>query len=616
MAADLELPIYLFHQGTACRAYELLGCHFTEKEGRPGCMFRVWAPNARAVHVTGSFDDWQVGHGMERVTGQGLWEVFVPGVDEFDLYRFRITGPDGQVFFKTDPYGYHMETRPATASKAIRLDGYQWNDRKWMETRAQVAPYDRPVNIYEMHPGSWRRYADGNFFDYEKLADELLPYVLEMGYTHIELMPVMEHPYDGSWGYQVMGYFAPTSRYGTPEGFMAFVDAAHQAGIGVILDWVPGHFPKNSDGLARFDGGPCYEYQDPLKREHEEWGTLIFDWGRNEVRSFLISNAVFWFDRYHVDGLRVDAVASMLYLDYGRHGKGYRPNIHGGRENLEAVAFLRDLNTAVFREFPNVLMIAEESTAWPLVTSPADTGGLGFNFKWNMGWMNDTLAYMQTDPLFRRGRHEALTFPMAYAFSENYILPLSHDEVVHGKGSLLGRMPGSYEEKFAGLRAYLAFMMAHPGKKLLFMGGEFGQFAEWNHEKELDWSLLTYPSHKGMQAFTAALNHFYKETPAFWELEQSWDGFRWIDADDRDRNLAAFVRTDRSGGTVLVVSNFSAVPVEGYTVRALGEGELVVAFDTDDPVFFGEGRNQTTQREDDRIRFDLPPLSTRYFTWR
>ena len=497
MDRELEMPVYLFHQGTAAKAYELMGAHQSAQNGEVGYIFRVWAPKAGSIAVMGDFNHWNsTEYLMERITPQGIWQIFIPGIDEYTSYKYMIEDAQGNHSAKADPYGFHMETRPGTASKTFNLDRYVWKDVKWRSGRTAKPPYSAPMNIYEVHLGSWRKYQDGNYFDYDKLSEELIPYIVEMGYTHLELMPVSEYPFDGSWGYQVMGYYAPTSRYGSPEGFMSFIDACHLAGISVILDWVPGHFPKDGSGLYRFDGSNCYEYDDPWKNEHKEWGTRVFDWGKNEVRSFLISNAMFWMDKYHIDGLRVDAVASMLYLDYGRKDGQWRPNINGGRENLEAVSFLKDLNKTIFGFYPDALMIAEESTAWPMVTKPVHTGGLGFNFKWNMGWMNDTLRYMRTDPLFRKGAHNNLTFSLTYFFSENFILPLSHDEVVHGKGSLINKMPGPYETKFANLRAYLSYMMAHPGKKLLFMGGELAQFSEWDYKKELDWNLLDYEMHK------------------------------------------------------------------------------------------------------------------------
>ncbi|HWQ79649.1 MAG TPA: 1,4-alpha-glucan branching protein GlgB [Anaerovoracaceae bacterium] len=579
MDKDLEIPVYLFHQGTAEKAYELMGAHPAAQKGKEGWIFRVWAPNAKKVSVMGDFNQWNSAEfPMERLTAQGIWQVFIPGVKEYTTYKYMIEDARGNVFAKADPYAFHTETRPGTASKTFRADRYSWKDVRWRSRQKTERPYARPMNIYEVHLGSWRKYQDGNYFNYEKLAEELIPYVTEMGYTHLELMPVSEYPFDGSWGYQVTGYYAPTSRYGSPEGFMSFVDACHLAGISVILDWVPGHFPKDASGLYRFDGSSCYEYSDPLKNEHKEWGTMVFDWGRNEVRSFLISNAMFWMDMYHIDGLRVDAVASMLYLDYGRKDGQWRPNVNGGRENLEAVSFLQDLNKAVFRSYPNALMIAEESTAWPMVTKPVYASGLGFNFKWNMGWMNDTLRYMRTDPLFRKGNHNNLTFPLTYFFSENFILPLSHDEVVHGKGSLVNKMPGRYEAKFANLRAYLSYMMAHPGKKLLFMGGELAQFSEWDFGKELDWNLLDFEMHRKFRDFVRELNHFYRASSELWEQDDCWEGFQWIQPDDSSSNVITFRRINKKGEELIVACNFSAVTRENYRIGVPQSGVYKTVF--------------------------------------
>lgn len=585
----LEYQEYLFHQGTAYRAYELMGAHPETRGGESGFVFRVWAPNAKSAYVSGDFNGWSDHSPMRRITSEGLWEAFVPGVHEYDNYKYLIGSNNGKLLYKADPYAYHSELRPATASKLFVLDNYEWRDQKWLSGLAARSPYDGPMNIYEAHFGSWKRYADGNYFDYHKMAEELIPYVKDMGYTHVELMPMSEYPFDGSWGYQGTGYYAATSRYGTPDGFMAFVDECHLNELGVILDWVPGHFPKDEAGLHMFDGGYCYEYKDRLKNEHETWGTMIFDWGRNEVRSFLISNAVFWFDKFHVDGLRVDAVASMLYLDYGKT-RGWRPNVHGGNENLEAIAFFKDLNKAVFEYFPHALMIAEESTSWPLVTKPTYIGGLGFNFKWNMGWMNDTLSYMKYDPYFRGGAHNKLTFAMTYFNSENYILPLSHDEVVHMKGSLINKMPGSYDEKFANLRAYLAYMMFHPGKKLLFMGGEFAQFAEWHYESELDWNLLEYPAHLDFKRFVKALNLFYREHDELWELDDNWDGFEWIDADDGSNNVLTFKRKNKKGGELIVISNFAAVEHSEYNIKLDKSVNYRLLFTSDPAGFADDGR--------------------------
>ncbi|MCL1983128.1 MAG: 1,4-alpha-glucan branching protein GlgB [Clostridiales bacterium] len=590
---SLEYQIYLFHQGTAHKAYELMGAHPAERGGAHGFVFRTWAPNAKSVCVAGNFNGWSFSNPMENISEQGLWEAFIPDIHEFEPYKYLIEDGLGKTIYRADPYGYHSELRPATASKLFLLDKYNWKDKKWQKALEKKSPYSEPVNIYEVHFGSWRKYSDGNYFDYGKMAEELIPYVKDMGYTHIELMPMSEYPFDGSWGYQCTGYFAATSRYGTPDGFMAFIDECHLNGIGVILDWVPGHFPKDEAGLHRFDGEYCYEYKDSLKNEHKDWGTMIFDWGRNEVKSFLISNAIFWFDKFHIDGLRVDAVASMLYLDYGRNGR-WQPNIYGGNENLEAISFVRDLNKAIFSHYPHALMIAEESTAWPLVTKPSDVGGLGFNFKWNMGWMNDSLEYIKCDPYFRQGCHSKLTFVMTYFTSENYILPLSHDEVVHMKGSLINKMPGDYEEKFASLRAYLAYMMAHPGKKLLFMGGEFAQFSEWDYKNELDWHLLDYPAHRQFHRFVRELNRFYKKKSELWEIDDSWDGFEWLNADDNSNNVLSFKRRDKSGSELIVISNFAAVAHEKYVLKIDKSEKFKLQFSSEQEKFGGKGHAYTT----------------------
>ncbi len=605
MDKSLELPVYLFHQGTSAKAYELMGAHHTTQNGTDGFIFRVWAPNAKSITVTGDFNNWDnTEFIMEKITPQGIWQIFIPHIKEYTSYKYCIEDSHGNKIMKSDPYGFHMETRPQTASKTFDIERYDWKDLKWRNRQQIRESRTAPMNIYEVHLGSWRKYQDGNYFDYYKLADELIPYVIDMGYTHLELMPVSEYPFDGSWGYQVTGYYAPTSRYGSPEGFMYFIDTCHLAGIYVILDWVPGHFPKDSSGLYRFDGSSCYEYEDLLKREHEEWGTMIFDWGRNEVRSFLISNAMFWMDKYHIDGIRVDAVASMLYLDYGKQEGKWRQNVNGGRENLEAVSFIQDLNKIIFEFYPNALMIAEESTAWPMVTMPVHLGGLGFNFKWNMGWMNDTLQYIGTDPFFRKGVHNNLTFPLTYFSSENFILPLSHDEVVHGKGSLLNKMPGDYDSKFANLRAYLAYMIAHPGKKLLFMGGELAQFSEWDFKKELDWGLLAFDMHKKFHDFIKELNHFYMASSELWELDNDWDGFQWICPDDSDCNIVIFRRINKNGDELIIACNFSPVYREKYQIGVQRQGVYQTAFHSGLTKYGGTCNDSKNQIKADPIRHD------------
>ncbi|HHZ17815.1 MAG TPA: 1,4-alpha-glucan branching protein GlgB [Acholeplasmataceae bacterium] len=579
-----------FHYRFSTKAYHYLGSHYTIRDGRPVVTFRVYAPHADFVSVVGDFNNWNVNaNPMRRVTVEGIWETVIENVAIYAKYKYYIVNKNRD-FFKQDPYSCHNETDGDTCSKVYDLSAFTFTDAEWIKNRDMEPVYRKPVNIYEVHLGSWRRYPGGEQFDYRKIATELLPYVKEMGYTHIEIMPVMEHPFAGSWGYQVTGYYAVTSRYGTPADFMYLVNKAHRLGIGVILDWVPAHFPKDDFGLIEFDGGYVYEDPHPLRMEHKGWGTRSFNYAKPEVKSFLISNAIFYFDKYHIDGLRVDAVASMLYLDYDR--TEWEANIYGGNHNLEAIEFLKQLNTEVFRLFPGAMMIAEESTAFPGVTKPVHYGGLGFNFKWNMGWMNDTLAYIATDPLFRRHHHNQLTFSFYYVFSENFILPISHDEVVHGKKSVLDKMPGDYWEKFANFRAFYGYMMTHPGKKLNFMGYEFGQFIEWDYRKELDWLLLQYPMHRKLNRYIRALNRFYLDNPALWENDFSWEGFRWIESDDADHNVISFMRIAGKSELIIVI-NFAGIDWRNYRLGAPA-GRYREIFSSDRRIYGGAGTKNGT----------------------
>ena len=590
MAAKNENEIYLFHQGTYFKAYEFLGAHKAkDKNGNTYTVFRTWAPNADAVFVTGDFNDWSEKCPMKRISKKGLWEACVRidfDNDSIIKYKYLIIN-HGKAVFKADPYAFYAGTRGETASYLYELPDFAWTDSGWMSSRSRAMyptdedpAYTTPINIYEVHLGSFMRSSSGGYLNYRELADRIGPYVKRMGYTHIELLPVAEHPLDESWGYQICGFYAPTSRFGKPEDFMYFVNKLHSYGVGVLLDWVPAHFSKDEHGLCEFDGGPCYEYQGEDRKEHKVWGTRFFDVGREEVQSFLISNALYWLDEYHIDGLRVDAVASMLYLDFDRKPGEWIPAPDGSNKNYEAIAFFKKLNCAVFEKHGDVLMIAEESSAWPMVTKPVFMGGLGFNFKWNMGFMNDMMKYVSTDPVFREHEHKCLTFSLMYSFSENYILAISHDEVVHGKKSLIDKMFGTYEQKFDGLRCFMTYLMCHPGKKLIFMGTEYGQFREWDCTSSLEWFMTSYDRHADMLRFTAALNHFYLDTAPLWERDLSWEGFKWVKSDCARENVSVFLRYGKNGEFVLCAFNFSASRVKDLTVGVPEPGLYREAFST------------------------------------
>ena len=619
MDKTLAAQLKAFQSGESRRAFAILGCHRAVREEHAGYLFRVWAPNAKAVSVVGDFNFWNLEDLPMTMIGYGVWEAFSVYAQEGQAYKYAVTAQNGNTVMKMDPYGTQCCALPETSSRVCSLEGFVWHDAAYRRQVAKTKSLESPLNIYEVHAGSWKRHEDGTHLNFVELGRELAPYCKDMGYTHIELLPIMEHPYEPSWGYQVTGYYAPTHRFGTPQQLMEFVDICHQNGLGVILDWVPAHFPKDLYGLYEFDGTCCYELQDPLMREHAEWGTRIFDYGRGEVASFLISNVIFWLEQYHVDGIRVDAVASMLYLDYNR--REYHPNRYGGKENLEAIDFLRKLNAAAFEEFPSVLMIAEESTAFPMITKPGFDGGLGFLYKWNMGWMNDMLQYMSMDPLWRKGSHNNLTFTMTYAYSENFILPISHDEVVYGKCSMLNKMPGSYDEKFANLRTFYGFMAAHPGKKLSFMGNEFAQFDEWKYASGLDWQLLGYERHQQMLDFVRTLNHFYLDHPAFWQNDTDWTGFQWLQADDRDNSVVAFRRVDRQGRDIVVVCNFCPVLREGYLMGVPKPYWYEPVLTSSDPKFGGDGVMPKVAKgiKGDwgqfhyTAEFTIPPLSVTYY---
>ena len=608
-----EFDLYLFNSGDHHRIYDKLGSHADVVNGISGVQFAVWAPNARSVSVVGGFNKWdQRRHAMRVLGSSGVWEIFIPGLNEGELYKFRIKTKTGKILDKADPYATEMEQRPKTASKINFLQSYEWKDREWMKHRAESDHLGEPISIYEVHLGSWARVTEENnrWLTYREFAEKLIPYVQERGFTHIELLPIMEHPFDASWGYQVTGYFAPTSRFGTPQDFMFFVDECHRNNLGVILDWVPAHFPKDQFALAQFDGTHLYEHADPRKGEHQDWGTYIFNYGRKEVRNFLISNALFWLEKYHADGLRIDAVASMLYLDYSRKKGEWIPNQYGGRENLEAIAFLKDMNRLVHQYFPGMLTIAEESTAYPGVTTDIQYGGLGFKLKWNMGWMHDMLKYFSTDPLFRTYHHNKLTFALLYAFSERFLLPLSHDEVVHGKSSMLHKMPGDDWQKFSNLRLLYGLMYGFPGKKLLFMGDEFAQRDEWNHDKSLDWHLTQFPPHAGMQKWISDLNRIYREESALHQVDFHYTGFEWIDFQDKASSIITFLRKSSGGNEkVIVVCNFTPVPRQNYRI-GVPDGGLYREIMNSDSSYY-EGSNVGNAGE---IKADLISCHNRQFS--
>ena len=611
----------VFHTGDSVRAYDFLGAHLVNRNDKNGVVFRVWAPTARSVSVAGDFNNWNNEANYMYNIGYGVWEVFVEGVKEFCTYKYCIESEYGDKLMKADPYAFHAQTRPGQASVVYDIESYSWNDSEWFNKRKENNISSSPMNIYEIHAGSWRKYPDGNFFNYQKLADELIPYLKEMHYTHVQLMPIMEYPYDGSWGFQTTGYYAPTSRYGTPSDFMAFVDKLHGEGIGVILDWVPSNFPTDDFGLARFDGSPLYESNDPKTSKRDSWGTCLFNYARFEVTSFLVSCAMFWLDKYHIDGLRIGALSSMLYLDYGKSEGEWEPNKFGGKENLDAVDFVKRLNTAVHMYHPDVMMFAEENTSWPKLTHKIEDGGLGFDFKWNMGWMNDMLHYMSLNSMWRPFNHDSLTFSFYYAFSEKFLLPISHDEVSHGKGSLIKQMPGKYDEQFAGVRAFITYMYAHPGKKLVFMGTEIGQFDEWNHEEAIQWDLLEFEKHKKLRTFFKELNKFYLDCKPLYELDTVWKGFDWIHHDDYTNSVIAFKRTDKNGDEIVSVCNFQPIRRDEYCIGVPKYGLYDEVFNSDEERFGGSGvvngNNIKTEVMkihgfDQGLSLTLPPLSVIY----
>ncbi len=603
--------LHLFNEGSHHKIFEKLGAHPAIQGGQSGTHFAVWAPSAQSVSLVCNFNHWDGGaNPMKRLDDSGVWEVFIPDIAPGEVYKYEIRTPSGELIQKADPYAFYSELRPGTASIVCDLDNYEWRDNEWISARDSGSTFDKPISIYEVHLGSWVRSEDGSFLSYRDYAARLVDYAADMGYTHIELLPVAEHPLDDSWGYQVTGYYSVTSRYGRPEDFMYFVDECHARGIGVIMDWVPAHFPKDAYGLARFDGTALYEHKDPRLGEHPDWGTLIFNYTRHEVRNFLIANAVFWFEKYHVDGIRVDAVASMLYLDYGRKKGQWIPNKYGGNQNLGAVEFLKQLNATVYEYFPGIMMIAEESTSWPMITKPPYTGGLGFTYKWNMGWMNDYLRYVGMDPVYRKYHQNLITFSIMYAMSENFVLVLSHDEVVHGKRSMIGKMPGDYWQKFAGLRVTYGYMYGHPGKKLLFMGNEFGQFIEWDFHKGLDWNLLDYDKHSGLKDYMRDLNRLYTSEKAMHEVDFSYDGFEWIDCNDSDHSVISFIRKGRDPGDILVfICNFTPVVYDDYRLGVPFEAYYKELLNSDAELYGGSNVGNLGGVRADSIQHMQKPYS-------
>ena len=611
----------LFCAGDSVRAYDFFGAHLVNRYGKDGVVFRVWAPNALSVSVVGSFNNWNKTSDYMYKIGNGSWEVFIEGIKPYDIYKYCIETPWFEKCMKSDPFAFHTETRPDNASIIYNIDEYVWGDENWFDYRSKCDSIKSPMNIYEIHAGSWKRYPDGNFFNYRKLADELVPYLKEMHYTHVQLMPITEYPFDGSWGFQTTGYFAPTSRYGTPDDFMYFVDTLHKENIGVILDWVPSNFPKDPFGLVKFDGTSLYESEDPCKGERPAWGTCLFDFSKSEVISFLVSSAMFWIEKFHIDGMRVGALSSMLYLDYGKKDGEWTPNQYGGKENLEAINFIKHLNTAVHMFHPNVLMFAEENTSWPKLTHPVEEGGLGFDYKWNMGWMNDMLHYMSLNPLWRPFNHDNLTYSFFYAFSEHFLLPVSHDEVSHGKGSLINKMPGEYDDKFSAVRAFVTYMYAHPGKKLVFMGTEIGQFDEWDADSGIQWDLLSFEKHSALKRFFCDLNKFYLENKPLYELDAIWKGFDWIHHDDYTNSVIAFKRTDSEGNEIIAVCNFQPVKHDKYYIGVPKYGLYSEVFTSDAEEYGGTGVSNGSEIVPEMMKIHgcnqglpltLPPLGVIY----